>query len=64
MEYGPAMSIYFSHLSIFLYIRAFSQLGKCKEALDFATAAQQLNPSDADIVAKVESIKRDLQAGL
>lgn len=41
---------------------ALQQLGKCKEALDFATAAQQLNPSDADIVAKVESIKRDLQA--
>jgi len=39
-------------------------LGKCKEALDFATAAQHMNPSDADIVAKVESIKRDLQAGL
>ncbi|CAH2073149.1 unnamed protein product [Thlaspi arvense] len=41
---------------------ALQQLGKCKEALDFATAAQQLKPSDADIVAKVESIKRDLQA--
>ncbi|CAH8281800.1 unnamed protein product [Eruca vesicaria subsp. sativa] len=41
---------------------ALQQLGKCKEALDFATAAQQLNPSDADILAKVESIKSDLQA--
>lgn len=58
------MVLYFGHLSIFVYIRAFMQLGKCKEALDFATAAQQLKPSDADIVAKVESIKRDLQAGL
>ncbi|XP_010453127.1 PREDICTED: WD and tetratricopeptide repeats protein 1 [Camelina sativa] len=41
---------------------ALHQLGRCKEALDFAIAAQHLNPSDADIVAKVESIKRDLQA--
>uniref|UniRef100_A0A1J3IXC2 WD and tetratricopeptide repeats protein 1 n=1 Tax=Noccaea caerulescens TaxID=107243 RepID=A0A1J3IXC2_NOCCA len=41
---------------------ALQQLGRCKEALDFATAAQQLKPSDTDIVAKVESIKRDLQA--
>ncbi|CAA7026237.1 unnamed protein product [Microthlaspi erraticum] len=41
---------------------ALQQLGRCKEALDFATAAQKLKPSDPDIVAKVESIKWDLQA--
>ncbi|CAN8299158.1 unnamed protein product [Cochlearia groenlandica] len=41
---------------------ALHQLGKFKEALDFAIAAQHLNPSNADIVAKVESIKKDLQA--
>ncbi|XP_010519610.1 PREDICTED: WD and tetratricopeptide repeats protein 1-like [Tarenaya hassleriana] len=42
---------------------ALQQLGRCKEALDFAIAAQSMNPpSNADIVTKVESIKRDLEA--
>ncbi|XP_010541567.1 PREDICTED: WD repeat protein iqw1-like isoform X2 [Tarenaya hassleriana] len=42
---------------------ALQQLGRYKEALDFAVAAQSLNPPpNSDIVTKVESIKRDFEA--
>lgn len=39
------------------------QLGRHKEALDFAFAAQCLSPSNSEVAEKVESIKRDLAAG-
>ncbi|KAA0038676.1 WD and tetratricopeptide repeats protein 1 isoform X1 [Cucumis melo var. makuwa] len=41
---------------------ALSQLGRHKEALDFAFAAQCLSPSNSEVAEKVESIKRDLAA--
>ncbi|XP_022976302.1 WD and tetratricopeptide repeats protein 1-like [Cucurbita maxima] len=41
---------------------ALSQLGRHKEALDFAFAAQCLAPSNPEVAEKVESIKRDLAA--
>ncbi|KAE8651395.1 WD repeat protein iqw1 isoform X2 [Cucumis sativus] len=41
---------------------ALSQLGRHKEALDFAFAAQCLAPSNSEVAEKVESIKRDLAA--
>ena len=40
------------------------QLGKHKEALDFAVAAQYLSPSDTMAAEKVENIKKHLAAGL
>lgn len=39
------------------------QLGRHKEALDFAFAAQYLAPSNPEVAEKVESVKRDLAAG-
>lgn len=39
------------------------QLGKHKEALDFACAAQQLDPSGSDVAERIESVKKDLAAG-
>lgn len=42
---------------------ALSQLGKHKEALDFAYAAQLLAPSNCDVTERVESVKKDLAAG-
>ncbi|PON63445.1 WD repeat containing protein [Parasponia andersonii] len=42
---------------------ALSQLGKHKEALDFACAAQQLAPSNSDVAERVECVKKDLAAG-
>ncbi|XP_048331890.1 protein ALTERED SEED GERMINATION 2 isoform X1 [Ziziphus jujuba] len=39
---------------------ALSQLGKHKEALDFARAAQCLAPSSSEVAERVESIKKDL----
>ncbi|KAK2998310.1 hypothetical protein RJ639_023417, partial [Escallonia herrerae] len=41
---------------------ALSQLGKHKEALDFATAAQALAPSDPEVAETVGSIKKQLAA--
>ncbi|XP_038899404.1 WD repeat protein iqw1 isoform X2 [Benincasa hispida] len=41
---------------------ALSQLGRHKEALDFAFAAQCLAPSNPEVAEKVESVKRDLAA--
>ncbi|XP_023524081.1 WD and tetratricopeptide repeats protein 1-like isoform X1 [Cucurbita pepo subsp. pepo] len=41
---------------------ALSQLGRHKEALDFAFAAQYLAPSNPEVAEKVESVKRDLAA--
>ncbi|XP_062099109.1 protein ALTERED SEED GERMINATION 2 isoform X2 [Humulus lupulus] len=42
---------------------ALSQLGKHKEALDFACAAQNLAPSNFDVEERVERVKKDLAAG-
>ncbi|PON70509.1 WD repeat containing protein [Trema orientale] len=42
---------------------ALSQLGKHKEALDFACAAQQLAPFSSDVAERVECVKKDLAAG-
>lgn len=42
---------------------ALSQLGKHKEALEFAYAAQHLDPCYCDVAERVESIKKDLAAG-
>lgn len=39
------------------------QLGKHKEALDFAIAAQSLAPSDSEIAGTVECIREELAAG-
>ncbi|KAG2692462.1 hypothetical protein I3843_08G054500 [Carya illinoinensis] len=39
---------------------ALSQLGKHKDALDFAKAAQLLAPSDSEVAERVENVKRDL----
>ncbi|KAL6180033.1 hypothetical protein ACLB2K_046702 [Fragaria x ananassa] len=41
---------------------ALSQLGKHKEALEFAMAAQSLDPSNPEVAAQLESIKRELAA--
>lgn len=40
------------------------QLGKHREALDFAYAAQCLAPSSSEVAERVENIKKDLAAGL
>ncbi|XP_071923468.1 protein ALTERED SEED GERMINATION 2 isoform X1 [Coffea arabica] len=40
----------------------FQQLGKHKEALDFAFAAQTLAPSDSEVLEKVENIKNLIAA--
>ncbi|KAG8369188.1 hypothetical protein BUALT_Bualt15G0125200 [Buddleja alternifolia] len=39
---------------------ALSMLEKYKEALDFAIAAQSLDPSDSDIMEKVDNIKKNI----
>jgi len=39
------------------------QLGKYKEALDFALAAKCLAPSSAEVAEKVDSIRKQLSAG-
>lgn len=39
------------------------QLGKHKEALEFAIGAQSLAPSDSEVALKVESIKEHIAAG-
>ncbi|XP_050377111.1 protein ALTERED SEED GERMINATION 2 isoform X2 [Argentina anserina] len=41
---------------------ALSQLAKHKEALEFAMAAQSLDPSHSEVLALLESIKRELAA--
>ncbi|XP_030933686.1 WD and tetratricopeptide repeats protein 1 isoform X1 [Quercus lobata] len=41
---------------------ALSQLGKHKEALEFALAAQMLSPSNSKAVDRVDNVKRDLAA--
>ncbi|XP_031392600.1 WD and tetratricopeptide repeats protein 1 isoform X2 [Punica granatum] len=41
---------------------ALSQLGKQKEALDFALAAQCLSPSNSELEKKVEDLKRQIDA--
>ncbi|KAM7514516.1 hypothetical protein LguiA_004099 [Lonicera macranthoides] len=41
---------------------ALSQLGKHKEALEFATAALLLAPSDSEVAERVENIKKQLSA--
>ncbi|CAK9148998.1 unnamed protein product [Ilex paraguariensis] len=41
---------------------ALSQLGKHKEALDFAIAAHSLAPSDSEVAEKVENIRKHLAA--
>lgn len=40
------------------------QLGKHKGALDFALAAQCLDPSNAEVAERVENIRKQLSAGL
>lgn len=42
----------------------FLQLGKHKEALEFALEAQILSPSNSKAVDRVDNVKRDLAAGL
>ncbi|XP_021740316.1 WD and tetratricopeptide repeats protein 1-like isoform X2 [Chenopodium quinoa] len=46
----------------FCMSEALSQLGKHKEALDFALAAQSLDPSRAEALDRVESIQKELSA--
>ncbi|XP_021743634.1 WD and tetratricopeptide repeats protein 1-like isoform X1 [Chenopodium quinoa] len=46
----------------FCMSEALSQLGKHKEALDFALAAQSLDPSRAEALDRVESIRKELSA--
>ncbi|XP_059459761.1 protein ALTERED SEED GERMINATION 2 [Corylus avellana] len=41
---------------------ALSQLGKHKDALDFAIAAQYLAPSNSKVAERVENVKKDLAA--
>jgi hypothetical protein len=40
------------------------QLGKHKDALEFAIAAQDLAPSNSEVAERVENVKKDLAAGL
>ncbi|KAK9271061.1 hypothetical protein L1049_026650 [Liquidambar formosana] len=52
-----------SSFKAFYYIsEALLQLGKHKEALDFAVAAQWLAPSNSEVAEKVENIKKHLAA--
>lgn len=39
------------------------QLGKHKEALEFAIAAQFLSPSNSELEEKVEDLKKQIAAG-
>jgi WD and tetratricopeptide repeat-containing protein 1 len=39
------------------------QLGKHKDALEFAIAAQDLAPSNSEVAERVENVKKDLAAG-
>lgn len=50
-------------LLLMLYLFIF-QLSKYKEALDFAVAAHILDPSNSLGAEKVDSIKKQLDAGL
>ncbi|KAA8528339.1 hypothetical protein F0562_035694 [Nyssa sinensis] len=52
----------FSFRELHILSEALSQLGKHKEALDFALAAQILAPSDSEVAASVENIKKHLAA--
>ncbi|XP_060199008.1 protein ALTERED SEED GERMINATION 2 isoform X1 [Lycium barbarum] len=47
---------------LLLIADALSQLGKHKEALEFAIGAQSLAPSDSEVALKVESIKEHIAA--
>ncbi|KAK4352344.1 hypothetical protein RND71_027862 [Anisodus tanguticus] len=47
---------------LLLIADALSQLGKHKEALEFAIGAQSLAPSDSEVALKVESIKDHIAA--
>ncbi|KAF3665899.1 WD and tetratricopeptide repeat protein, putative isoform 4 [Capsicum annuum] len=47
---------------LLLIADALSQLGKHKEALEFAIGAQSLAPSDSEVALKVESIKEHISA--
>lgn len=40
------------------------QLGKYKEALDFAVAAQCVQPTNVEVAERVEEIKKHLTAGM
>uniref|UniRef100_A0A7C9A7E4 WD and tetratricopeptide repeats protein 1 n=1 Tax=Opuntia streptacantha TaxID=393608 RepID=A0A7C9A7E4_OPUST len=52
-----------SSFKALLYMsEALSQLGKYKEALDFALAAKCLAPSSAEVAEKVDSIRKQLSA--
>ncbi|KAK9713955.1 hypothetical protein RND81_06G061000 [Saponaria officinalis] len=52
-----------SSLKALLYMsEALSQLGKHKEALDFALAAKCLDPSSSDVLEMVERIQKQLSA--
>ncbi|PNY10958.1 WD and tetratricopeptide repeats protein 1-like, partial [Trifolium pratense] len=43
---------------------ALSQLGKHKEALDFAVASQSLAPSKSEVAERVEKVKKDIVLGM
>lgn len=46
----------------FLMSEALSQLGKHKEALDFAVVAQCLDPTSAEVAERLESVQKELSA--
>ncbi|XP_012067963.1 WD and tetratricopeptide repeats protein 1 isoform X2 [Jatropha curcas] len=51
-----------SFRALYFMSEALSQLGKYKEALDFAVAAQHVAPSNTEIAEWVENIKKNLAA--
>lgn len=46
------------------YLVSFLQLSKYQEALEFALAAQYLDPSNSSVAEKVESLQKHIAAGM
>ncbi|KAI9106813.1 hypothetical protein K1719_022341 [Acacia pycnantha] len=52
-----------SYRALYSASEALSQLGRHKEALDFAVAAHLLAPSAPEVAERVESVKKDIASG-
>lgn len=49
---------------IHFYFLALLQLGRHKEALDFAVASHSLAPSKSEVAERVENVKKDIALGM